>query len=127
MNRAERRRQEKTVRKQPAAGEDTQYLTIGILKTQLQQAASPEEVQRIITALVTQGLPPAAGEELAAYAAEYHEATSVLRAGENAETVTSLVDNAHAWADTMIDRSPERDRRACRPGARFAVTCPSCL
>src|SRR5215831_6562303 len=65
MNRAERRRQEKTARKQPT-GEDTQRLTIQALKTRLRQAASPEEVRRIITALVTQGLPAATGEELAA-------------------------------------------------------------
>src|SRR2546423_166495 len=106
MNRAEGRSQEKAVRKQPAAGEDTQHLTIQTLKTHLQQATSPEEVRRIITTLVTQGLPPAAGEELAAYAAEYHEAAAVLQAGKDAETVTALVDNAPVWADTKIDRSP---------------------
>ena len=126
MNRAERRRQEKTARKQPA-GEDTQRLTIQALKTRLQQAASPEEVRRIITTLVTQGLPAAAGEELAAYAAEYHEATTVLRAGKEAEAVTALVDNAHAWADMMIDRSPERDRRACRAGCAFCCYLPVVL
>ena len=59
MNRAERRRQEKTARKQPA-GEDAPRLTIQALKAQLQQATSPEEVQRIITTLVMQGLPAAA-------------------------------------------------------------------
>jgi hypothetical protein len=129
MNRAERRRQEKAARKQPAPGEDTRapHLTIQTLKAQLQRATSPEEVQQIITALVAQGLPPAAGEELAAYAAEYHEATVTLRAGEDTETVAALVDNAHAWADTMIDRSPERDRRACRAGCAFCCYLPVVL
>ena len=109
MNRAERRRQEKAACKQSAPDEATQapHLSIQTLKAQLQRATSPEEVRQIITTLVAQGLPPAAGEELAAYAAEYHEATAVLRAGEETEMVTTLVDNAHAWADTMIDRSPE--------------------
>ncbi len=129
MNRAERRRQEKAVRKQPAPGGDTRapHFTIQVLKAQLQQATSPEEARQLITALVAQGLPPAAGEELAAYAAEYHEATAVLRAGEDTETVTTLVANAHTWADTMIDRSPERDRRACRAGCAFCCYLPVVL
>ena len=126
MNRAERRRQAKTARQQPA-GEDTRHLTIQALKTRLQQAASPEEVRRIIATLMAHGLPPAAGEELAAYAAEYHEAAAVLRAGKDAGTVTALVDNAHAWADTMIDRSPERERRACRAGCAFCCYLPVVL
>lgn len=129
MNRAERRRQEKAVRKQPAPGGDTRapHFTIQALKAQLQQATSPEEVQQLISVLVAQGLPPAAGEELAAYAAEYHGATAVLRVGADAETVTTLVDNAHAWADTMIDRSRERDRRACRAGCAFCCYLPVVL
>jgi hypothetical protein len=61
------------------------------------------------------------------YAAEYHDATAILRAGEDAETVTTLTDNAHAWADTMIDRSPERDRRACRAGCAFCCYLPVVL
>ncbi|MBI3801696.1 MAG: hypothetical protein HY268_32605 [Deltaproteobacteria bacterium] len=129
MSRAERRRQEKAARKQPAPGEGAQarHLNIQALKAQLQQAASPQEAQQIISALVVQGLPPAAGEELAAYAAEYHEATVVLQAGEDAEAVTTVVDNAHAWADRTIDRSPERDRRACRAGCAFCCYLPVVL
>jgi len=129
MNRAERRRQEKAARKQPAPGQgaSTPRLAITTVKAQLQQATSPEEAKQIISALVAQGLPPMAGEELAAYAAEYHEATVILRAGSDTETVTPLVDNAHAWADTMIDRSPERDRRACRAGCAFCCYLPVVL
>lgn len=129
MNRAERRRQEKAARKSPTADETLQAprRTIQVLKTQLQQAPSPEEARQIIAALVSQGLPPAAGEELAAYAAEYHEATAVLQAGTDTETVATLIDNAHAWADRMIDRSSERDRRACRAGCAFCCYLPVVL
>jgi hypothetical protein len=129
LSRAERRRQEKAARKQPAPSEgvQTQHLNIQALKAQLQQATSPQEARQIISALVTQGLPPAAGEELAAYAAEYHEATAALRAGEDTEIVATVVDNAHAWADRMIDRSPERDHRACRAGCAFCCYLPVVL
>lgn len=129
MNRAERRRQEKAARKPPASDEaiQTPRRTIQALKAQLQQATSPEEVRQIIATLVAQGLPPAAGEELAAYAAEYHEATTVLQAEKDPETVTALIDDAHAWADRMIDRSPERDRRACRAGCAFCCYLPVVL
>ncbi|HJY85088.1 MAG TPA: hypothetical protein VKK81_28900, partial [Candidatus Binatia bacterium] len=67
MNRAERRRQEKAARKQPAPGQgaSTPRLAITTVKAQLQQATSPEEAKQIISALVAQGLPPMAGEELA--------------------------------------------------------------
>ena len=118
LSRAERRRQEKAARSQltPGEGGQTPRFTIQALKAQLQQATSPQEAKQIIAALVAQGLPRAAGEELAAYAAEYHEAAAVLQAGEDTATVTTFVGNAHAWADSMIDRSPERDRRACRAG-----------
>jgi hypothetical protein len=129
MNRAERRRQEKAARKSPAPAETLQAppRAIQVLKAQLQHAASPEEAQQIIAALVARGLPPAAGEELAAYAAEYHEATTVLQGGKDTETVATLIDNAHAWADRMIDRSPERDRRACRAGCAFCCYLPVVL
>ena len=129
LSRAERRRQEKAARKQPTPSEGAQARSLNVhaLKAQLQQATSPQEAQQIISALVAQGLPPAAGEELAAYAAEYHEATVVLQAGEDAETVTTVVENAHAWADSMIDRSPERDRRACRAGCAFCCYLPVVL
>ncbi len=129
MNRAERRRQEKAARKPPDPSRSTPApgLSITALKAQLQRATSPEEVRQIIATLVAQGLPPMAGEELAAYTAEYHEAAIILRAGSDTETVTTLVDNAHAWADTMIDRSPERDRRACRAGCAFCCYLPVVL
>lgn len=129
MNRAERRRQEKAAGKAPALSRGTAppRLDITALKAQLQQATSPEEVQQLIAALVAQGLPPAAGEELAAYAAQYHETTAILQSEKTAETVTALVDNAHAWADAVIDRSPERDRRACRAGCAFCCYLPVVL
>jgi hypothetical protein len=128
LSRAERRRQEKAARKQPTSSQGVQELHFNIhaLKAQLQQATSPQEAEQIISTLVAQGLPSAAGEELAAYAAEFHEAAAVLQAGD-AEAVTTLVDNAHAWADNMIDRSPERDRRACRAGCAFCCYLPVVL
>jgi hypothetical protein len=115
--------------KHPAPGQSipAPRLDIPALKAQLQQATSPEKVRQLITTLVARGLPPAAGEELEAYAAEYHDATAILRAGGEGEAVTALVDNAHAWADTMIDQSPERDRRACRAGCAFCCYLPVVL
>jgi Fe-S-cluster containining protein len=129
MNRAERRRQEKAARKPPVADETLQAprRTIQVLKTQLQQATSPEDARQIIATLVAQGLPVTAGEELAAYAAEYHEAAAILQSAKDTEAVTTLVDNAYAWADHMIDRSPERDRRACRAGCAFCCYLPVVL
>lgn len=63
LSRAERRRQEKAARKQPTPSEGVQgrHLTVQALKAQLQQATSPQEAKQIISALVAQGLPPAAG------------------------------------------------------------------
>lgn len=128
MNRAERRRQEKATRKAgtPGPASSAPRPTISALKTQLQQAPSLERAQQIIATLVAQGLPRAAGDELTAYAAEYHNATAILRT-QQAETVTTVVDNAHTWADTLIDRSPERDRRACRAGCAFCCYLPVVL
>src|SRR5215510_3758926 len=129
LSRAERRRQEKVARKHSTSSQGVQELHFNIhaLKAQLQQATSPQEAQQIISTLVTQGLPRAAGEELAAYAAEFHEATAVLQTEGDAEAVTTLVGNAHAWADSMIDRSPERDHRACRAGCAFCCYLPVVL
>ncbi len=129
MNRAERRRQKKTARKNPAAAHGTpaMHQAIPSLKARLQQATSPQEVRQIINALVAQGLPSTAGEELEVYAAEYHDATAILHKGEDAEKVATLVDNAHNWADNMIDHSPERDRRACRAGCAFCCYLPVVL
>lgn len=129
MNRAERRRQKKVARKNPATVPDTRTTRPDVpsLKAQLQQATSPEQVRQIIDTLVVQGLPLTAGEELEVYAAEYHDATAILREGEDAEMVATLVDNAHGWADNMIDHSPERDRRACRAGCAFCCYLPVVL
>lgn len=129
MNRAERRRQEKAARKPPASsrGIPAPRPAVTAIKTQLQQATSPQAVRQLVTTLVAQGLPPAAGEELEAYAAEYHEAAATLQAGGDVEMVTALVENAHTWADAMIDRSPERDRRACRAGCAFCCYLPVVL
>ncbi|MBI3249670.1 MAG: hypothetical protein HYZ50_24495 [Deltaproteobacteria bacterium] len=128
MNRAERRRQAKAPGKQLSAPtEAPPRLDLAVIKSRLQQAASPEEVRRFIAALVDQGFPAVAGEELAAYAAQYHETAAALRAGEAAQPVAALVADAHAWADTLIDRSPERDRRACRAGCAFCCYLPTVL
>jgi hypothetical protein len=66
MNRAERRRQEKTARKSPAPkqGFPVSREIMTAIKAELQQATSPEAVQHITSTLVAQGLPPTAGQEL---------------------------------------------------------------
>ena len=130
MNRSERRRQEKEVRKKPAATRNVApapSVDIAAVKAQLRQTASPEEIQRIIATLVAQGLPLEAGEELAVYAAEYHDATTILRGEQTAAATIAVVANAHTWADSMIDQSPERDHRACRAGCAFCCYLPVVL
>jgi hypothetical protein len=129
MNRAERRRQEKATRKTPVPERTfpSAPQAIAALKAELQQATSPEHVQQIIAVLVAQGLPPAAGKELQAYAAAYHDATAILRTGASAEAVSAVVNNAHGWADTIIDHSPQRDQRACRAGCAFCCYLPTVI
>ena len=132
MNRAERRRQEREARKKATNAEtegsvSSSHLDIAAIKRQLQQQTAPEKVQQLIATLVAQGLPPEAGEELAVYAAEYHDATAILQAGKEAEHVTALVSNAHDWADTMISQSPETAQRACQAGCAFCCYVPTVL
>jgi len=130
MNRSERRRQEKEARKKPEAKRNVipaPSVDVAAVKAQLRQAASPEEIQHIIATLLAQGLPPQAGEELAVYAAEYHEATTILREEKSAAAVAAVVANAHTWADSMIEQSPERDQRACRAGCAFCCYLPMVL
>ena len=132
MNRAERRRQEREARKKATNAEtegsvSSSHLDIAAIKRQLQQQTAPEKVQQLIATLVAQGLPPEAGEELAVYAAEYHDATAILQAGKEAEHVTALVNNAHGWADTMISQSPETAQRACQAGCAFCCYVPTVL
>ena len=129
MNRAERRRQAKATQKKPIAEEQTSVprLDIARIKSQLQQAASPQEVQQFIGQLLEHGLPPAGGEELIAYAAQYHEALAALNSDDKAASVALLVNSAHAWADDRIDQSPERDRRACKAGCAFCCYLPVVL
>ena len=131
MNRAERRRQAKATdaekkgvakKKTPAPG-----LDIARIKSQLQQAASPQKVQEFVGQLLEHGLPPAGGEELIAYAAQYHEALAALNSADDAASVALLVNSAHAWADDRIDQSPERDRRACKAGCTFCCYLPAVL
>jgi hypothetical protein len=129
MNRAERRRQEKATR-EPSVPERTFPTTpqaIAALKAELQRATSPEQVQHIIAALVAQGLPPAAGKELQVYAAAYHDATAIFRTGASTEVVSTVVNNTHGWADTIIDHSPQRDQRACRAGCAFCCYLPTVI
>src|SRR5215470_11398311 len=128
MNRAERRRQAKASSNQSVSlpGRKTQF-SVSIIKNKLQRANSPEEARQLLNGLVQQGLPAMASAELSAYAAQYHETTAALRAGSAAELVAAVVDNAHAWADAMIDRSPERERRACRAGCAFCCYLPTVL
>ena len=131
MNRAERRRQAKvTQKKKNSVGEEktsAPRLDIARIKSQLQQAASPQEVQQFIGQLLEHGLPPAGGEELIAYAAQYHEALAALNSDDKAASVALLVNSAHAWADDRIDQSPERDRRACKAGCAFCCYLPVVL
>ncbi len=129
MNRAERRRQAKAAKKTSVGEEKTSAprLDIAQIKSQLQQAASPQEVQRFIGQLRERGLPPAGGEELIAYAAQYHEALAALNSDDEAASVALLVNSAHAWADDRIDQSPERERRACQTGCAFCCYLPVVL
>ena len=133
MNRAERRRQTKQRGKSAAthAGSPPTPFSIATIKTQLQQANSPTEVQRFLAALVQQGLPPVASEELSAYAAQFHETKAALQTSDASTdaptTVSGLVDNAHAWADSLIERSPERNQRACRAECAFCCYLPTVL
>ncbi len=129
MNRAERRRQAKATKKNPVGEEKTSAprLDIAQIKSQLQQAASPQEVQQFIGQLLEHGLPPAGGEELIAYAAQYHEALAALNSDDKAASVALLVNSAHAWADDRIAQAPERDRRACQAGCAFCCYLPVVL
>lgn len=129
MNRAERRRQAKTRSKETTLGKSSSSsrFPVAIIKTQLQQAASPVEVQQFLAALVGQGLPVEAKEELSAYAAQYHETRVALQDGSQPTSSSSMVMHAHAWADSLIERSPERDRRACRAGCAFCCHLPTVL
>ncbi len=129
MNRAERRRQAKAAEKKPVGEKNTAAprLEIARIKSQLQQAASPQEVQQIVGQLLEQGLPPAGGEELIAYAAQYHEARAILNSKDDATIVELLVNTAHEWADSKIDQSPDRDRRACKAGCAFCCYLPLVL
>jgi hypothetical protein len=130
MNRAERRRQEREARKRETANHSVvplQRIDVAVIKQQIQQQISPEKVHQIIAALLAQGLPREAGEELAAYAAEYHDATEILQAGKETEHVRAVVSNAHGWADSMINQSPEVNRRACQAGCAFCCYVPTVL
>jgi Fe-S-cluster containining protein len=100
---------------------------INVIKSELQQATSPEEVHHIIQTIIAQGLPPAAGEELHVYAAEFHDATALLRTAEEDHLVARLVDNAHHWADLTIDQSTQKNQRACQAGCAFCCYLPSVL
>ena len=129
MNRAERRRQAKATKKNPVGEEKTSAprLDIAQIKNQLQQAASPQEVQQFVGQLLEHGLPPAGGEELIAYAAQYHEALAALNSADDSVSVALLVNSAHAWADDRIAQSPDRDRRACQAGCAFCCYLPVVL
>ena len=129
MNRAERRRQAKAAEQKPVVEKNTSAprLEIAQIKNQLQQAASPQAVRQIVGQLLEQGLPPAGGEELITYAAQYHEARAMLNRKDEATVVEFLVDTAHEWADAKIDQSPDRDRRACKAGCAFCCYLPVVL
>jgi len=129
VNRAERRRQAKVERQQVPRSQAGSSLQVSLasIKERLQQADSPVEVQEFIAVLVSQGLPLVAREELNVYAAQYHETRAALQDESKMAAVAPLVTNAHAWADAMIDRSPERDRRACRAGCAFCCYLPTVL
>ena len=124
MNRAERRRQAKT-RRPPT---DSQHSPgVRDIKTQLQQASSPEDVQQLIQSLRNQGLPAAAGDELQVYAAEFHDASTLLQSVADSTVVAQVVDNAHDWADTLIDQSADKHERACRAGCARCCYLPTVL
>ena len=128
MNRAERRRLAKAEKSKPDVEEQASVprLDIAHIKKTLQQAASPQEVQQYVGQLLEQGLPQAGGEELIAYAAQYHEARAALNNDDDA-AVELLVNSAHAWVDDRIDQSPDRALRACKAGCAFCCYLPVVL
>ncbi|MBM4259481.1 MAG: hypothetical protein FJ147_26725 [Deltaproteobacteria bacterium] len=130
MNRAERRRLERDARKKGNANQAATpawRADVAAIKRQLQQQTSPEQIHQLIAALVAQGLPREAGEELAVYAAEYHDATAMLQAGKSAEQIATVVHNAHNWADSMVGQSPVVNQRACQAGCAFCCYVPTVL
>ena len=129
MNRAERRRQAKVAKKNPIVEEKSTAprLDIAQIKETLQRAASPQEVQHYVEQLLEQGLPQAGGEELIAYAAQFHEACAALSGNADSTAVERLVNSAHAWVDARIDQSPDCDQRACQAGCAFCCYLPVVL
>lgn len=124
MNRAERRRRAKIKPRPPGS---PQISTVSQVKAQLQQASSPEEVHQLIQALRNQGLPATAGEELQVYAAEFHDASALLQDIADPAVLAQVVENAHDWADTLIDQSADKDNRACRAGCALCCYLPTVL
>ncbi len=119
MNRARRRRQQK---KRPAPRPPT----VAAIKAALQQLPSPTQIQQYLDTLP--GLPPAARHELQVYAAEFHDATDIIHHGPDTTALLDrLVANAQSWADTIIDQSPQKGRRACHAGCAWCCYVPVVL
>lgn len=122
MNRAERRRQAK--RKQSTLVPPP---TLAAIKATLQQLTSPAQIQVYLNTLLAQGFPPAAGDELQVYAAEFHDATDMIRHGTDTDTLPRLVANAHSWADTIIAQSRQKSQCACHAGCAWCCYLPVVL
>ena len=125
MNRAERRRQAK--RKQSTPAPPSPPPTVAAIKATLQRLTSPTQIQHYLETLLAQGLPPAAGDELRVYAAEFHDATDIVEHGPDTDTLARLVANAHSWADTIIDQSRQKGQRACHAGCAWCCYLPVVL
>ena len=121
MNRAERRRQAKRKRSAPPSP----VPTVATLKASLQRLSSPVKIGHYLDTLIAQGLPPAAAEELRVYAAEFHDANTILQS--DTDRLSRLIANAHSWADTLINRSPQKNQRACRAGCAWCCYLPVVL
>ena len=123
MNRAERRRQAK--RKRSAPPSPSPVPSVATLKASLQRLSSPVKIGHYLDTLVTQGLPPAAAEELRVYAAEFHDATAILQS--DTDRLSRLIANAQSWADTLIDQSSQKSQRACHAGCAWCCYLPVVL
>ena len=127
MNRAERRRSAKNREKNPRTRKEKppRVPDVRTIKSHLQQAPSPQNVEKYIGQLVEQGLPAAGADELIAYAAQYHETRA--RLNNPGKEIEVLLETSHAWADDRIEQSQARGDRACAPGCGLCCHLPLIL
>ena len=127
MNRAERRRSSKKREKGPRTSKENapRVPDVRTIKSRLQQAPSPQNVEKYVGQLVEQGLPAAGADELIAYAAQYHETRA--RLNNPGKEIEVLLEASHAWADDRIEQSHARRDRACKAGCGLCCYLPLIL